>query len=204
MNESQIFMEKMDALIASRDLTYKELERRLGLANGFFGKLRKRETVPTLAKIDVIAEYFHVSRSFLLNIEEIHGSGIKIPLLGRVSAESPIRASENIIGYEEITQSMFDTGEFFALKIKGDRMSPDIQDGDKVIVLEQNEVENGQIAVVLINGDDAICQEIKKTDNGVVLISRNPNYEPLFFTESEINTKPIKIIGRVVEIRREL
>lgn len=201
MNEAQIFMEKMDALIANRDLTYKELERRLGLANGFFGKLRKRDTVPTLAKIDVIADYFHVSRSFLLNIEDVHGSGIKIPLLGRIAAESPIRASANIIGYEEITREMFEKGEFFALKIKGDGMSPDIQDGDKVIVLEQDDVENGQIAVVIINGDDAICREIRKTDNGVMLISRNPNYEPLIYPKSDA---PIKIIGRVVEVRREL
>ena len=204
MNESHLFMEKMDALIASRDLTYKELERVLNLGNGFFGKLRKRETLPTLAKIDMIAEYFHVSRAFLLNIDMELGTGVKIPLLGRVAAGSPIEASENLIGYEEITKNMAEKGEFFALLIKGDSMSPDIQDGDKVIVQEQEDVENGQIAIVMINGDDAVCKEVKKTDSGVMLISRNPNYEPMVFTHAEIDTTPIKIIGRVVEVRRSL
>lgn len=189
----------MDALITSYDLTYKELERRLGLANGFFGKLRKRDTVPTLAKVDLIADYFHVSRAFLLNMETGTGSGIKIPLLGRISVTSPIKASENTIGYEEITQSMSDKGEFFALKIKGDNMSPDIQDGDRVIVREQNDVEDGEIAIVLINEEDGICREIKKTDAGLMIISRNPNYQPQI-----IATESCKIIGKVVEVRREL
>ena len=201
MNESQIFMEKMDALVTSRDLTYKELERRLGLGNGFFGKLRKRETVPTLSKIDVIADYFHVSRAFLLNIENTHGT--KIPLYGRIVPESP-KASENIIGYEEITQAMHDLGEFFALLIKGDSMSPDLQDGDKVIVKEQTDVENGQLAIVLIDKEDGICREVRKTDNGLMLISRNPNYQPMIFTQEDIKAKSIKIIGRVVEVRRTL
>lgn len=202
MNESQIFMEKMDALVTSRDLTYKELERRLGLANGFFGKLRKRDTVPTLSKIDVIAEYFHVSRAFLLNIENTPGT--KIPLFGKIVPESPHKASENIIGYEEITQAMHDLGEFFALLIKGDSMSPDLQDGDIAIVKEQTEVENGQLAIVLIGEEDGICREVRKTESSLMLISRNPNCEPMIFTHEDIKAKSIKIIGRVVEIRRKL
>ena len=204
MTEAEKFMEKVDALIASRDTTYKELERNLGLGNGFFGKLRMRDALPTIPKIDVIAKYFGVNRAFLIDAETLHGSDVKIPLVGRVAAGLPIEASENLIGYEEIPQALAGTGSFFALYIKGDSMSPDIQDGDKVIVRQQNEVENNQIAIVLINGHDAVCKEFKKTDSGVMLISRNPNYAPMVFTHAEIDTTPVKVIGRVIEVRREL
>lgn len=204
MNEVRDFFERMDSLIESKDISYKALERELELGNGFFGKARRRETLPTLAKIDKIAEYFGVSRAFLLNMETSGGTGIKIPLLGKVAAGIPIEASENIIGYEEITTKLAASGAFFALLIKGNSMSPDIKDGDKVIVRQQNEVENGQVAIVLINGHDAVCKEFKRTSTGVMLISRNPNFEPMIFTHDEIDETPVKVIGRVIEVRREL
>ena len=83
-------------------------------------------------------------------------------------------------------------------------MSPDIQDGDKVIVRQQECVENNQIAIVLINGHDATCKEIRKMDDGLMLISRNPNYSPMVYSSTDVENLPIRIIGRVVEIRREL
>lgn len=204
MNEAANFMQKLDNLIATRDMSYKELERKLGIANGYFGKLRNRDTLPTIAKIDMIADFFHVSRDFFIGTETPTGTGVKIPLLGRVAAGIPIEATENIIGEEEIPQKLAESGEFFALLIKGDSMSPDIQNGDKIIVRQQPEVENGQIAVVLINGHDAVCKEFKRLDNGIMLISRNPNYSPMVFTPEEIENTPVRIIGRVIEIRRTI
>ena len=204
MNGFANFIKKLDALVEAHDLTYKELERKLGIANGYFGKLHDRGSFPTIAKIDLIANYFNVSRDFFIGTESPTGSGVKIPLLGKVAAGLPIEAAENLIGDEEIPQRLAATGDFFALLIKGDSMSPDIQDGDKIIVRQQPEVECGQIAVVLINGHDAVCKEFKKIDNGIMLISRNPNYSPMVFTSAEIDSTPVRIIGRVIEVRREL
>lgn len=204
MNETELFLAKIENLINFQGISFKELERRLNLGNGYFGKLRQRQSMPTISKVDVIADYFNVSRAFLLNTETSSGSGVKIPLLGKVAAGIPIEATENIIGYEEITDRLASTGDFFALKIKGNSMSPDIQDGDKVIVKQQNDVENNQIAIVLINGNDAVCKEFKRTNTGVMLISRNPNYEPMIFTHDEIDSTPVRVIGRVIEVRREL
>jgi repressor LexA len=132
------------------------------------------------------------------------GSGVKIPLLGKVAAGLPIEAAENVIGEEEIPRRLAESATYFALLIKGDSMSPYICDGDKVIVRQQSEVENGQIAIVLVNGSDAVCKEFKKTPSGVMLISKNPNYDPMVFTHDEVDTTPVRIVGRVVEIRREL
>lgn len=203
-NEATEFMQKMDDLIASREITYKELERKMGLANGFFGKVRKRNALPTISKIDAIAKYFNVTRDYFIATETQTGTGVKIPLLGRVAAGVPIEAAENLIGYEEISGKLAQTGEFFALLIKGESMSPYICNGDKVIVRQQEEVENGEIAIVLINGCDATCKEFRKTSSGIMLISKNPSFEPMIFTSDEVESKPIRIIGKVVEIRREL
>lgn len=73
-----------------------------------------------------------------------------------------------------------------------------------MIVRQQEEVENGQIAIVLINGSDAVCKEFRRVSSGIMLISRNPNYEPMVFTQDEVENKPVRVIGRVVEVRREL
>ena len=207
MNESQ---KSTDAIYASikklcelKDVSIKKMERDIGLSNGYVKKVGEGQ-VPSIDKLNAIANYFKVSRDFLLGEPSPSGTGINIRLLGKVAAGLPIEAAENMIGEEEIPQRLATTGDFFALLIKGDSMSPDIQDGDKIIVRQQPEVECGQIAVVLINGNDAVCKEYKRLEDGIMLISRNPNYAPMVFTDKEVNDKPVRIIGRVIEVRREL
>lgn len=126
---------------------------------------------------------------------------VQIPVLGRVKAGIPMTAIESIIDYEEISQKQAQTGEFFGLQIKGDSMEPKISEGDVVIVRKQETVENGEIAVVLINGDDATVKKFYKTDAGIKLVSTNPTYDPFFFTPDEVNTLPVIVIGKVVELR---
>lgn len=77
-------------------------------------------------------------------------------------------------------------------------MYPRILERDVVIVKKQNDCESGQIAVVLVNGDEATVKQIKKTDSGIMLIPFNTTeYEPMFFTKEDIEKKPVKIIGIV-------
>lgn len=122
---------------------------------------------------------------------------IKIPVLGTVAAGEPILAEQNIIDYEELPANEFKDGEYFGLKIKGDSMFPRILEGDVVIVRQQSDCDNGKVAVVLINGDEATVKQIKKTKTGIMLIPFNNKYDPMFFTKEEIETKPVKIIGVV-------
>lgn len=132
-------------------------------------------------------------------------SNTRIPVLGRVVAGVPIEATEDILGYEEITEHMASTGEYFALRVKGDSMFPIICDGDTVIVKKQENVESGDVAIVLVNGSDATCKKVKMNSNGITLIGYNPSvYEPHFYTNDEIASLPIDIIGKVVELRRSL
>ena len=80
-------------------------------------------------------------------------------------------------------------------------MEPRMTTGDVVIVKSQSTIENGETAIVLVNGDEATCKKIKKTPEGVLLISTNPNYEPLFYTNKQIEQLPVRIIGKVIELR---
>lgn len=129
--------------------------------------------------------------------------GVMINVLGRVAAGIPIEAIENIIDTEEITEELSHTGKFFGLRVQGNSMEPDIHNGDTVIVRQQDDAENNEIVIALINGDDGVCKRLKKYENSIALVSINANYEPMYFSKDEIASKPVKIIGKVVELRRK-
>lgn len=127
--------------------------------------------------------------------------GVSIKVLGRVAAGVPIEAVEDIIDTEEITEELAKTGEFFGLQLHGNSMEPRMCEGDVVIVRKQDDAESGDIVIAMINGDDATCKRLRKYRDGIELISNNPSYEPMFFSNQDVQEKPVKIIGKVVELR---
>lgn len=130
--------------------------------------------------------------------------GIRIPVLGKVVAGIPIEAVEDIIDYEEIDEKLAKSGTFFALQIKGRSMEPTFHEGDVVIVRQQPEVENGEIAIVLVNGSEATVKEVKESSDGITLIGHNvAAYTPTFYSRQEVADLPVQIIGKVVELRRK-
>ena len=80
-------------------------------------------------------------------------------------------------------------------------MEPRIYENDVVIVRQQNDAESGDVVIATINGDEATCKRLRKYRDGIELISNNPSYEPMFFSNEEILSKPVRIIGKVVELR---
>lgn len=200
------FGDRIAALCKEHGITIKELERKLGIANGYVKHVDTRGTTPSMERIDLFANYFGVSRDYIAGKEipttQQPSTGVLIPLVGRVAAGLPITAVENIIGQEEITKKLAATGDYFALRIKGDSMSPDIHDGDIVVVRQQEDAENGDIVIAIINGSDGVCKELRRTPDAVMLISHNSAYPPMVFTHAEIDTTPVRIIGKVVELRR--
>ena len=128
-------------------------------------------------------------------------TGVIIPVLGRVAAGIPITAAEYVIDTEEISQAMASDGEYFGLQIKGDSMEPKISNGDVVIVRKQSDADDGDLVIALVNGNDAVCKRLRKYATGIALLSTNPAYEPMYFSEKEIAEKPVEIIGKVKELR---
>ena len=131
-------------------------------------------------KVSKIASALNVPISYIINDSNSDQSNkaIKIPILGTVIAGIPISAIEEIIGWEEISPEMASQGEYFALRIKGNSMSPTMDEGDVVIVKKQNDVNSGDIAIVCVNGDEATCKKLIKHKDGISLVSLNSKYEP--------------------------
>lgn len=155
-------------------------------------------------RLEKIAKYLNTSIEYLMGWEEEQKpQGIKIAVLGTVPAGIPIAAVEDILDYEEIPKSWENQGEFFGLKIKGDSMLPILTDGDIVIVRKQSTADNGDTVIAMVNGDDATCKRYERSNNGIMLIPNNSSYTPTFYTNEEIASLPVTIIGKVVELRRK-
>lgn len=126
---------------------------------------------------------------------------IQIPIVGRVAAGCPILAEEEIIDTVDIPKEWLKDGyNYFGLRVKGDSMFPRILDGDYVIVRQQNEINSGNIGIILINGDEAVVKEVHITNDGITLKSYNPMYPDMVFSKKDVITKPVTIVGRVVKM----
>ena len=203
MNSNKEVVELVKKLTEEQGMSMSELARRVGTAKSAISRYFNGTREFPLNKIEEFASALHTTPDFLLGMEYEPQTqqGLKIPVLGTVAAGIPISAVEDILDYEEIDSSWQSQGEFFALKIKGDSMQPKMDDGDVVIVRQQSDANSGDTVIALVNGDDATCKKLQKTENGIMLVSTNPNYLPMFFTNEEIQTKPVVILGKVVELR---
>lgn len=206
--QKKIFSKNINFYIAQSGKQQKEIAKDLGFNPTTFNTWCVGKIVPTMGKIQKIADYFGIEKTDLVDDKceiknKTRRKGFIIPVLGRVAAGIPIDAIEEIIETEEIPEDMASTGEFFGLKIKGDSMIPDIHDGDIVIVRQQDDAENGDTVIATVNGDEATCKRLRKYRNGIDLISNNPMYAPMEFSNDDILNKPVCIIGKVVELRRK-
>lgn len=161
---------------------------------------------PRIDKIEMLADYFGVLKSDLIedkadlppNVTSIDlTSQHRIPILGRIAAGLPLYAEQNIEGY---TLTDLNGGaEYFALRVKGDSMNAArIEDGDLIIVRRQDEVENGELAVVMVGDDDATVKRFYSTNDTVTLMpqSRNPEHQPQIY---DLKKTKIRVLGLVVK-----
>lgn len=129
-------------------------------------------------------------------------SARQIPLLGRVAAGMPMYAEENIEGYIPLDRD--DGHKYFGLRIHGDSMTAaGMDDGDIIVVRQQDVIEENDIAVVLVNGYDATVKYWHRQGSTVILTpkSYNPEHQPQIYDAKKV---PIRVLGRVVQIRKDL
>ena len=204
------FKTRLKQLRKERNINQRELSEYLKVAPSTISMYENGQREPNFEVLEVLADFFNVDMNYLLGKTDKttkliidKPQGLKIPVLGTVAAGIPISAVEDILDYEEVPQSWENQGEFFALKIKGDSMEPRMESGDVVIVKQQPDANSGDTVIVLVNGDDATCKKLQKTDNGIMLVSTNPKYPPMFYSTEDIQTKPVVILGKVVELRQK-
>ena len=203
--QRRIFAGNLTRYIANSGKQQKEIASELGFNQKTFNGWCKALSMPTMGKVQAIADYFGIVKSDLLDQHTAApgtSNAVRIPVLGRVAAGLPLFANEEIIDYENISDAMAKDGEYYGLRIRGDSMEPKFSDGDVVIVRKQEDADNGDIVIALVNRNDAVCKRLRKyADGAVALVSTNPAYEPIYFSGEEVAETPVKIIGKVKELR---
>lgn len=202
--------ERIRAYRKASGLTQVDFAEKFNISKGTIAMWETGKRTPDTETMMKIANFFGVTTDELLGLnpnryEDIPaGKGIKIPVLGKVQAGIPVEAVEDILGYEEIIPELAETGEFFALRIRGESMEPRMLDGDVVIVRQQPDVESGDIAVVLVDGENATVKKIVKQKNGISLVAFNPVFEPIYYSNEDIESLPVIVLGKVVELRGKM
>lgn len=206
-DQKRIFAKNLNRYLSLSSKSQKEVADAIGVSPQTFNTWCQAIALPRMGKVQKLADYFNIGKSDLIDEKDTnsmassHCKGIPIPVLGRVAAGIPIEAIEDVIDTEEISEDIAKTGEFFGLRIDGDSMEPKFSKGDVVIVRKQDDAESGDIVIATVNGSDATCKRLKKYQDGIALISTNSSYDPMIFNNEEIESKPVRIIGKVVELR---
>lgn len=202
--EQTMFIRRLTILMEEKDLTQTELASKIGITNVTISRYLSGERKPRIEIVTKLAEVLGTTVDYLLGSErKTENSKRILPVLGTVKAGYDYLAQENIIDYIDPSMNIADPENYFALKVKGDSMSPFFDEGDYLIVQKTDtELYNGDICVVLINGDEATVKKVVRTKDCIELHAYNPYYPVKKFTAKEIEELPVRIIGTVVRLIR--
>lgn len=198
---------RLKELRMRKGLTQKGVAEALNIARNTYNQYETGKRAPDIETLCRIANFFGVSVDYLVGHVEEARRVIKrtIPVLGTIPAGVPMEAIEDIIDYEDLSpEEAADSHEYFGLKIRGRSMMPEYLDGDTIIVRRQETARTGEDVVVMVNGDDATFKRLQRTSDGITLIPLNTaEYSPVFYTNSQIEALPVRVLGVCVELRRK-
>lgn len=200
LGNKEIFVKNLKYYMKLNNKDRNDVCRDLGIPYTTFADWYNAKIYPRIDKIQMLANYFEIKKSDLIEGKKLASD--KIPVLGIVKAGYDYLADENIIGYVTVNDSSLKNDDFFALKVKGNSMVPEIYEDDIAIVKKQSDFENGDYVVALINGDEATIKKAYKTDTGLLLQPVNPSFTPLIFGKKDIDTLPVRIIGVLYNVTR--
>lgn len=200
----KIFANNLNHWMKIRGKTQNDLINDLGYISSKVSNWCTGKSYPRMDAVQNLADYLHIYKTDLIEEAKLNNNN-RIPIFSKIPAGIPIELIEDVVDYEELDPKMF-TGdkEYFGVKVFGDSMYPEYRDGDVLIVQKASDCESGQDCIVMINGNDGTFKRIKKTSEGIILQPLNPNYEIKFYSNSEIENLPVRIIGIVKEIRRTI
>lgn len=204
----KVISARLNALLAKTPYKKADVVRQTGISESTLYDYFSGKSLPSPKNVDKLAHFFNVDKGQLdpryampENLTPIDKSHlIEIPLIGHIACGEPITADQNIEGYiTEYFPESVDPDSVFALKCEGDSMEPYILDGDIAYIRQQPEVEDGEIAAVLVDGDTrATLKRVKKVGDQVFLLPDNPRYSPIVLDADH----PGKIIGKMIKMSR--
>ncbi len=203
LGNKEIFSKNLQYYMRINNKDRNDIAKALGIPYSTLTDWYNGNKYPRIDKIQLLADYFGISKSDLVENRINSFKKSKIAVLGSIPAGIPLELIEDVIDYEEISEEMLrGDKEYFGLKVKGNSMGPKYLDGDTLIIQKLNDCESGQDCIVMVNGDDGTFKRVIKNKDGIILQPLNPNYEIKFYTNKQIEELPIKILGVVKEIRR--
>lgn len=206
------FSVRLQKALDVRGMKPVDLHVRTKLSESLISKYLADKAFPRQDKSFLMAQALNVSEAWLLgydvpmeranasitNVIPLPDKPMPLPVLGKISAGLPLLASQDIIGYDYAPSSNLKTGhEYFYLIVNGDSMNLKFKDGDRLLVQKQECLENGEIGVIMVNGDDATVKRFRTENDMVILepMSSNPEHHVQMYN---LKSTPIKIIGKVI------
>ncbi len=202
LGNKEIMAKNISRLMKENNVDRNKLSRDLKISYTTISDWINAKTNPRIDKIEMLAKYFGVEKSSLVEspnkIVQLDTLPVKkIPVVSKISAGMPIYTEENLIDYIYFaTKNLNSNKEEFGLQVSGDSMDKLFQDGDVVVVEKDSTVENGQLGVVLVNGYNGTVKRIRYNNDQIILIpeSNNPRHYPQVYGKDD----EVKIVGRVV------
>lgn len=195
-----MFGEKLRALRKKNNMTQVDLAKALDLDKSSIAKYESAGIIPSVDTLQKIASLFKVSIDYLLNAQLYDINNIvNVEIIGTVVAGRDGIAMYEFLGVSQAI-NINDKEEYKYLKVRGESMSPQIMEGDLALVRLQSDVDSGDLAVVIIDGEEGVIKKIQKTENSISLISFNPMYETRVFVGKDM--AKIRIFGKVIKVER--
>ncbi len=218
------FAERLFSLVKEHNTDVNILAQKMGIkSKSTIYRYMNAEMSPKITTVKYLAEYYNVNPVWLMGydvpkkrdefIKNTSNSAI-VFVYGTIPAGIPMECIEDIIDTEEISADMLKGDkQYFGLRVKGHSMEPEYLDGDTIILEKVEDCESGTDCVVMVNGNDGTFKRVIKNEENQTIrlqplntsLDENgmPLYEPITFTKEQIKSLPVRIIGRVVELRRK-
>ena len=206
----------------NRNLSLRQVDYRSSVSFSHLSMIENGTRKPTALTLKELAKVYNVSYIDLYEkagyidlaehekldknikgLDKKTSSSAVVFIYGTIPAGVPMECIEDVIDTEEIDADMLKGGkQYFGLKIKGDSMYPEYLDNDTIILEKVDDCESGDDCVIMVNGNDATFKRVFKNQNGIILQPLNNNYQPMIYTNEQIEDLPVRVIGKVVELRR--
>lgn len=216
-NSKKLFSDRLSNLLKERKITQVQLSKILGVQESTVGKWLLEKALPRMRIIEKLGSYFNVSKSYFL-VEDYNQISASInfkprvhrsvqipifPILNNIIDDFPTMAIDDYDDWEEISETMASQGEHFAIRMVGTSMEPEIYERDIVIIRKQSNVNNGDIALILINDEEATLKRVYYQSDGVRIMADNKRvFSDRFYSNKEFTH--LKVLGKAIEILREL
>lgn len=197
-----------------RGWTQTDLAKRLKCSKQAVWMYEKNQRQPSYEMLEAMADVFNVPIGFLISEEDrskamskqVGANYIAVDAIISIPIVGTIRCGPGGLAYQDIeayvpAANVKHPSECFYLRVVGDSMEPSITEGDLALIRKQDDVESGELAAVVINGEEGTLKRVIKKDGALILQAFNPAYPPRVFTGTDINT--VRIAGKVIRTEKE-